>query len=138
MEKYTVLKLIGLAILTMATLILLSFIEVAIYSYFINPGHEVGIYESHAQDSAPYISGIFGFIIFFLVARYWTKKDYPNVFKLILLFPVIYILLDILILVIAGFRDISSYILIFLLSNGAKFLGSFLGYKLSGLKAGNL
>jgi len=69
MKKYVILKLIGLAMLTMITLVIISFLEVAVYSYLINPGHEQSVYEAHANNSAPYISGIFGFIVFFLVAR---------------------------------------------------------------------
>ncbi|MCW5909775.1 MAG: hypothetical protein KIT62_01815 [Cyclobacteriaceae bacterium] len=114
----------------MITLVIISFLEVAVYSYFINPGHEVSVYEAHANSSAPYISGIFGFIIFFLIARHWKKKDYHNVFRLVILFPVIYVLLDIIIITVAGVRWL-DFILIFTLANAAKFLGSFLGYKLT-------
>lgn len=124
------LKLIGLAILTMITLVMISFLEVAVYSYLINPGHELSVYEAHANFSAPYISGIFGFIIFFLVTRYWTKKQYQHLLNLIFIFPLIYILLDIIILTIAGVLW-SDFILIFVISNIAKFLGSYLGYKLT-------
>lgn len=131
MKKQRIFKLIGLAILAMITLIIVSILEVAIYSYLINPGHPVGVYEAHAQSTAPFISGIFGFIIFFLVARYWTKKNFPDVLGLVLLFPLIYVLLDSIILVVAGTSNWSEIILIFILANGAKFLGSFLGYKLS-------
>ena len=130
MKKYEVLKLIGLSILTMITLVLISFLEVAVYSYLINPGQVESVYEAHANASAPYISGIFGFIIFFLVARYWKKKEYPNVFKLVILFPLIYVLLDIIIITAAGVKW-SDFILIFAIANTAKFLGSYLGYKLS-------
>lgn len=128
MQQYTLLKLIGLAILTMATLVIISILEVAIYSYIINPGHDMSVYDAHAQTTAPYISGIFGFIIFFLVARYWKQKEYPDLFKLIILFPVIYILLDTVVLLLAGIQW-SEFIVIFILANGAKFLGSYLGYK---------
>lgn len=75
MQQYFVLKLIGLAILTMITLIIISVLEVTLYAYVINPGHDESFYEAHANISAPYISGFFGFIIFFLVTRYWKKKD---------------------------------------------------------------
>ncbi|MFN0188002.1 MAG: hypothetical protein ACKVQV_04815 [Bacteroidia bacterium] len=129
MKKYIILKLIGLAILTMIALIIVSFLEVAVYSYLINPGQEHSIYNEHANYSAPYISGIFGFIIFFLVARYWKKKEYSNVFKLAILFPLIYVLLDIAIITAAGVKW-SEFILIFAFANSAKFLGSYLGYKL--------
>ena len=130
MKQYIILKLIGLAILTMITLVLISFLEVAVYSYIINPGQVESVYEAHANTSAPYISGIFGFIIFFLVARYWKKKEYHNVFKLVILFPLIYVLLDIIIITAAGVKW-SDFILIFAIANTAKFLGSYLGYKLT-------
>lgn len=130
MKQYIILKLIGLAILTMITLVLISFLEVAVYSYLINPGQVESVYEAHANASAPYISGIFGFIIFFLVARYWKKKEYPNVFKLVILFPLIYVLLDIIIITAAGVKW-SDFIFIFVIANTAKFLGSYFGYKLS-------
>ena len=131
MKKYTVLKLIGLAVLVMITLIIISILEVTFYSYVINPGHDVSVYEAHAEFSAPYVSGIFGFIIFFLIARYWTKKEYPDTFKLIILFPLIYVLLDIVVILLAGTVQSSDFILILILANGAKFLGSYLGYKLT-------
>ncbi len=125
-----ILKLIGLAFLTMVTLVIMSFLEVAIYSYLINPGQEQSVYEAHAEVSAPYITGIFGFILFFLVARYWKKKKYPDVFQLVILFPVIYILLDIIIISAAGVKW-SEFFVIFAMANTAKFLGSYLGYKLT-------
>ncbi len=114
----------------MITLVIISFIEVAIYSYLINPGQDQSVYEAHANLSAPYISGIFGFIVFFLVAHYWKKKEYPNVFKLTILYPLIYVLLDIIIITAAGVKW-SDFILIFAIANTVKFLGSYLGYKLT-------
>jgi hypothetical protein len=131
MKKYIVLKLIGLALLTMITLVIISILEVTLYSYVVNPGQAVSAYEEHAEFSAPLISGIFGFIIFFLIARYWKKKEYQNILKLVFLFPLIYVLLDISIIAIDGTVQWSSFILIFILANSAKFLGSYLGYKLT-------
>jgi hypothetical protein len=130
MKKYIILKLIGLAILTMVTLVVISFIEVAVYSYLINPEQTESVYEAHAELSAPYVSGIFGFVVFFLVARYWRKKGYDNSLKLVILFPIIYIGLDIILLTAFGVKW-SDFIVIFLLANDAKFLGSYLGYKLT-------
>jgi len=131
MKQYIVLKLIGLAILTMITLVIISILEVTLYSYVINPGQEVSVYEAHAEFSAPFISGIFGFIVFFLITRYWKKKEYQDLFKLVILFPLTYVLLDIVVLLLAGTGQWSSFILIFILANGAKFLGSYLGYRLT-------
>jgi hypothetical protein len=131
MKNHIVLKLIGLAILTMITLVIISILEVTFYSYVINPGQDVSVYDAHAELTAPFISGIFGFVIFFLVARHWKKKKYHNVFRLIILFPAIYVILDIVVLFLAGMAQWSDFILIFVLANGAKFLGSYLGYKLT-------
>src|SRR5690606_4982240 len=82
MKKFVVPKLIGLAVLTMITLVMLSFIEVAVYSYLINSGQDESVYEAHANASAPYISAIFGFVIFFLMVRYWKKKQISKPFSL--------------------------------------------------------
>ena len=131
MKKYTVLKLIGLAILTMITLVIISILEVTLYSYVVNPGQEQSVYDAHAEFSAPFISGIFGFIVFFLVIRYWKKKGYQDLLKLVFLFPLTYLLLDIVLLLLVATVEWSSFILIFILANGAKFLGSYLGYKLT-------
>ena len=81
MKQYIVFKLIGLAILTMITLVSISILEVVVYSYVVNPGQAVSVYETHAKFSAPFISGIFGLIIFFLIIRYWKKKKYENLPK---------------------------------------------------------
>lgn len=128
MKRYVIPKLIGLVILTMIVLVALSFAEVAVYSYIIHPAQAQSVYEAHANLSAPYISGIFGFIIFFLVARYWARKEYPNAFKLAILFPATYMVLDSIIITAAGVKW-SDFILIFAIANTAKFLGSYLGYK---------
>ena len=131
MKKYTVLKLIGLSILTMITLVIISILEVVLYSYVINPGQEQSVYDAHAEFSAPYISGFFGLIIFFLITRYWKKKGYQDLLKLVFLFPLTYLLLDVVLLLLVATVEWSEFILIFILANGAKFLGSYLGYKLT-------
>lgn len=128
MNKFVVPKLIGLVTLTMITLVVLSFIEVTVYSYLINPGQNESVYEAHANASAPYISAIFGFVIFFLVVRFWKKKQYPNLSRLALLFPLIYVLVDVILLTVAGVSW-ADFILVFAIANTAKALGSYLGYK---------
>lgn len=130
MKKYIIPKLLGLVLLTMVVLVAISFLEVAIYSYLINPGQDIKVYDAHAELTAPYISGIFGFIVFFMVARFWTKKHYENVSKLVLLFPLVYILFDVLIITLAGVKW-SDFFLIFALANSAKALGCYLGYKVN-------
>jgi hypothetical protein len=130
MQKYVIPKLIGLSVLTMVVLVLISFLEVAVYSYLINPGQDQGVYEAHANASAPYISGIFGFIIFYFVARYWKKRRLPQLLKLVILFPLVYMILDV-ILITAAQADWSEFLIIFALANGAKTAGSLLGYALT-------
>lgn len=130
MKKYLIPKLIGLAILTMIILVIISILEVAVYSHLINPGQEITVYETHASQSAPYVSSIFGFIIFFLVARFWNQKNYNNIASLVLLFPLTYVLIDIIVLVLADVKW-ADFLVIFLIANSAKFLGCFLGYKLT-------
>jgi hypothetical protein len=130
MKQYVILKLVGLAVFTMITLVIVSVLEVTVYSYVINPGLDVSAYDAHANSTAPFISGIFGFIIFFFVARHWKKKGYSNAFSLMLLFPLVYVLLDVVVLLSAGV-EWSDFILIFILANAAKFLGSYMGYILT-------
>ena len=130
MKKYVLLKLLGLALLTMMVLVIISFLEVAVYAYFIQPGLAESAYETHANLTAPYISGIVGFITFFFVSRYWKKKAFPNAFKLSILFPLVYLVLDIIIITAAQVQW-ADYIIIFTIANAAKFLGSYLGYYLS-------
>jgi hypothetical protein len=131
MKQFVFLKLIGLSILTMITLVVISILEVTVYSYVINPGQDVGFYEAHANASAPYVSGIFGFAVFFLVARHWKQKGYHNAFQLAFLFQFVYLALDVVVLSVAGMTQWSSFIWTFILANGAKFIGSYLGYRLS-------
>jgi hypothetical protein len=66
----------------------------------------------------------------FLIARHWKKKGFQNLLRLIILFPLIYVLLDIIIITAAGVKW-SDFFLIFAIANGAKILGSYLGYKLT-------
>jgi hypothetical protein len=125
MKKFVLLKLLGLTVLTMVLLVALSFLEVAVYSYLIHPNQDPSVYDAHANHSAPYISGIFGFVLFFLVARYW-KKHYVNALKLSLLFPLVYVCFDVALITAAGVHW-PDFITIFFLANSAKFLGSVSG-----------
>jgi hypothetical protein len=131
MKNYMYLKMVGLVLLAMIILVSISVIEVAVYSYFINPGQPQKVYEDHAEFSAPFISGIFGFVIFFGIARYWTRKGYPHAFNLAMRFAFLYLFIDVVIILLAGIVRWSDFILIFLLANGAKFTGSYLGYKMN-------
>lgn len=131
MQISSILKLIGQAILVMILLIVMSFIEVAVYSYLINPGQPVAVYEAHANNTAPYVSGLFGFLLFFLFARRARRKADEGIFKSAFLLPITYVLLDSLIYVVSKI-DWSTYWIIFVTANGLKFLGSYVGYIATG------
>jgi hypothetical protein len=130
MKKFVILKLIGLTLLTMITLVIISVLEVTVYSYLVNPGQDQSVYEAHANVTAPYVSGICGFIIFFLVARFWKRRGYPNAFRLAMLFPLVYVLFDVFVLTVASVNW-SDFMLVFVLANTAKWLGSYLGFALT-------
>jgi len=131
MQSYTLLKLFGLVLLTQVVLVAISFAEVFVYSMLVNPGQDPGAYDAHAMASAPWISGIFGFIAFFFTARYWTRKGLPNAFSLAWLFPVVYVVWDLLVVIMFGVPDWVAFLPIFLSANVAKALGSLGGYFLS-------
>jgi hypothetical protein len=122
-------KLLGIVLLTMAALICLSIIEVAIYSHLVNPNQALERYQEHAKFSAPIVAGVGGFILFFLVTRYWKKKNFNNLSQLVWLYPLVYTIIDLVIVLLDGSAVWSSFIYVFLLAAGAKFLGSYLGAK---------
>lgn len=129
MNKISIPKLIGIAVLTMITLIACSFLEVAIYSYLIDPGRPIEVYQEHAKFSAPIVAGVGGFIIFFLVTRYWKRKRVDNLNQLVFLYPFVYTIIDLVIVLFDGAAEWDSFIYVFLLAAGAKFLGSYLGLR---------
>jgi hypothetical protein len=49
-----------------ASLIAAAFAWVAIYSYFLNPGHTAGFYEQYAQATTPYLALLLGIPAFFI------------------------------------------------------------------------
>ena len=130
MTSYRVLKVFGLAILSMVFLVLLSFVEVAVYSMIIHPGEDPSFYETHATQSAPWVSGIGGFFLFFFVVRFWAKRSFVNLSQLAWLYPTMYVVLDIGVLLGVGGIDWTTFYVTFLLANGGKFLGSFVSYRM--------
>lgn len=130
MKQVSLLKLLGISLLTMIVLVACSFLEVAFYAYLVNPGQTQEAYEKHAQFSAPIVSCIGGFVVFFLVVRYWKRKGF-NVSQLWIAYPAVYLVVDLLIIFLDGSAQWSSFIYIFLVSAGAKVLGSYLGAKLT-------
>lgn len=128
MEKNTVLKLIGMTFASMISLIILSIIWVAIYSYTIDPGHDQAYYEAYADVSTPWVASIGAFILFYIVTRFWMIAEYKNIATLVWAFPLTYAVIDLLILTIGNLVVWSEFYGIFLIAQAAKFGGSYLAW----------
>jgi hypothetical protein len=82
------LRAIGGALLAEVTQIGAAFLWVAIYSYLINPGQPMAVYQQHAQASSPWVSIFAGAVIFYLVSR-WIARSVPTALALFVVFLVI-------------------------------------------------
>lgn len=119
-------RILGWAVLIHIILIVLSILEVVAYSTIINPGHEQSIYEQHAQTTAPYISIIFGIILFFFISRLLVKKRYDKRQVIALALPITYIIIDIIIMLLSN-TDWGQQYLAFIVSFVTKILASYIG-----------
>jgi len=128
MAKLPWLKLIGWSVLIHIFLVALSFVEVYLYSILINPGQDQSIYELHAQQSAPYISILFGIPFFYFVSRKLAKKASIPVQWIGVSLPIVYMILDAMIL-LAFQIDWSEHGLVFFISFVTKLGASYLGAK---------
>ncbi len=88
MRSVNWIRAVGGALLAEAAQIAAAFAWVAIYSYAINPGQPVSVYQQHAQDSGPWVSIVAGFVIFYLVSR-WIARSVPTALALFAVFLVI-------------------------------------------------
>src|SRR5689334_24472857 len=119
------LKLLGVAFLLHIVLIIISILEVAIYSYLIVPGKDEAFYESHAQISGPWISGIFGSLFIFLIVKRFISRSNGRYLTYTIALPLTYIIMDVLMLL--PFQiNWHEHLPVFLIANGAKIVSSFL------------
>lgn len=125
-NKIPWLKITGWALLIHIILIALSILEVVIFSALIEPGQQPTYYEEHAQISAPYISIIFGIILFFFISRLLVKKRYSKRKLIGLMLPAIYIIMDLVFLLLSD-TDWGQQYLIFMISFITKTLASYIG-----------
>jgi hypothetical protein len=58
---------------------------VVIYSYVINPGQPMAMYEAHAQASGPWVSILAGAPIFYAASR-WIARSQPTALALFAIF----------------------------------------------------
>lgn len=111
---------------THAILILLSFLEVAIYSLIINPGQGESFYTEHAQKTAPIISIVFGIILFYVLSKRLSKNKAEIARKIAFALVFIYIFMDIVMLILAD-ADWQEMKLVFLVSFITKSISAYAG-----------
>lgn len=98
------LKLIGTAIMLHVVLILLSVIEVVIYSYIISPGKDQAFYNTHATITAPWVSAIFGSLIMFFLVKRFTKRFSLQQLTYVIWLPAFYIAIDLILFFVSGYE----------------------------------
>lgn len=126
-QKFFWLKLFGVVLLLHVVLVLMSIVEVAIYSYLINPGHEKEFYSKHAEQSGPWISAIFGtLLIFFLVKRFIRRFSHQHL-PYALALPIIYTISDSLFFIASG-AGTQVFTFQFIMSHAIKIGAGLLAY----------
>jgi hypothetical protein len=108
------------AVLAEAGVVAASFVWVAIYSYVVNPGQPIEVYQQYAQSSAPWVSILAGLPIFFAAAR-WVARNRPSA---IAMWAIVFVF-DAALLAISGIGTLSPWVIA--LSYLTKFLASYLG-----------
>jgi hypothetical protein len=126
-QKQFWLKILGTAILLHIVLILLSILEVIIYSYLINPGHNKEIYEAHATQSGPWISYIFGSLFVFLIVKRYINRFKKQQLLYALALPIIYSVIDYIIFSLST-PDVSVFVTQFIIGKAVKILAGIIAY----------
>ena len=95
MEKNRWWLAIPVALGVMIINIVIAVLWVAVYSHFIDPGHDEAYYQAYAQASVPYSAIIAGIPLMFLAAR-WFGGRFPqgNSLKAALLVWLVYLVID--------------------------------------------
>jgi len=123
------LKLIGTALLLHVALILLTILEVAIYSYLIDPGHPQEFYEKHANESGPWISAVFGSLFMFILVKRYLKRFATQQLTYTIGLPTAYLIIDLVILFAAGYK-LSDFVSEYLISSAPKIAAVTVAYML--------
>ncbi|MBX9745687.1 MAG: hypothetical protein K2X34_02215 [Hyphomonadaceae bacterium] len=102
-------KALGVALLLMVLNVAASFGVMALYSSFIEPGHDISFYESAARDIAPWSSVFVGGLLFFLAGWFFAgRRPQRNAVHFALAFALIYIVLDVGIIVMVDSRALMT------------------------------
>ena len=95
---WVALTVVGLEI----ALVLSAFAWVAIYSYLINPGHDLPYYQKHAEFASPIVSVAVGIPYFFLACRWVARKAGTRAVATSLWIWFILFIIDVLLLSLGG------------------------------------
>jgi hypothetical protein len=125
-KKNRWLLIVPAAIAVLILNVAIHVLYMVVYSYLINPGHDMAHYQAHAEFSAPYSSIVFGIPLMFLVCR-WLGKKFGTEFSMTaaLLVWLVYFLIDITVLVFAG--GLGRMALLFTISFATKFASAYFG-----------
>jgi len=136
MSALDLIKATGVAIATLAITMAASFPMVAVYAYFIEPGHEQQFYVEAAQWIAPWSSYVLGPITFFLL-NYWLARKSPerNASLFAIATIIAYLIVDLGIVPLIG-ADLSAFLTLgFAFSVAVKLAGALLGAHLGRIRA---
>jgi hypothetical protein len=136
MTPIDVLKAAGIGLAVLALTLALSYPMVALYAYFIEPGHPQTFYVEAAQSIAPWSSHVFGPILFFAF-NYWLARRSPerNAMAFAAASIVAYIVIDWGLVLGMGLSLGVMLTTSVALSLCAKVLGAFAGAHLGGRRA---
>lgn len=114
---------VGGALLAEIAQIIAAILWVAVYSYVMNPGQPMAVYEQYAQASGPWVSIIAGFPIFYYASRWLAKSVVTG----LALFG-IFMTLDLILLFAMGDGQAARAILwLIVLSYATKLIACYLG-----------
>ena len=95
---WVALTVVGLEI----ALVLSAFAWVAIYSYLINPGHDMPYYQKHAEFASPLVSVAVGIPYFFFACRWVGRKAGTRALATSLWVWFIIFIIDVLLILVGG------------------------------------
>lgn len=118
--------IIGAALLSMIVNIGLSILYIALYSYFINPGHDEKFYQEYAAKAVPYSAIVTGIPVLYFVSR-WIGGRWESDFavKAALFVWLVYALIDLSIMTAAGWTAQSA--VFSLISMTTKLIAAYFG-----------
>jgi len=93
---------VALTVVALEIALVLSVAWVAIYSYLINPGHDLVYYQNHAQFASPIVSVVVGMPYLFFACRWVGRKAGTRAVATCLSVWFILFIIDVLLLSLGG------------------------------------